>query len=172
MSKRVLIPLDVTDRAERALDAVNLLCERGDEIILFSVGEPETSPQKGSRPGRSVTAGITGASGGGVADVARPDVPLYAETKDQAIQKKVAELKDYLESRATRLRDSGYLVTTVAVVSDSPAHAIAEQAKATKPTFIAMVRTTHRSLSDRVFGTVAQQVIRSEVAPVMILPAQ
>jgi nucleotide-binding universal stress UspA family protein len=119
-----------------------------------------------------VTGGITGGAGGGVADASRPDVPLYAETKDQAIQQKVAELKDYLESKAAGLRNSGYQVTTVAEVGDSPAHAIAEHAKVTKPTFIAMVRTTHRSLADRVFGTVAQQVIRSDVAPVMILPSQ
>jgi nucleotide-binding universal stress UspA family protein len=33
-----------------------------------------------------------------------------------------------------------------------------------------MTRTTHPGIAERVFGTVAQQVIREGVAPVMILP--
>jgi nucleotide-binding universal stress UspA family protein len=169
VKKKVLIPLDGTDMAERALQIVDLI-DKDDEVVLFAAGEPEDSPQRGTRPGRAVLGDVMGPAGGSVTDVPRPDVPLYVETKDQELQEKLAQLNDYLEGMAAGLRKDGYRVDVVAEISASPAQAIIDCAMKVQPTFIAMVRTTHRSLADRVFGTVAQQVIRSDVAPVMILP--
>ena len=103
-------------------------------------------------------------------DTPRPDVPVYVETTDQELDEKLAQLTDYLEGIADGLRKGGYRVDVIAEIRSAPAQAIIECARKVKPTFIAMVRTTHRSLADRLFGTVAQQVIRSDVAPVMILP--
>ena len=169
MTRKVLVPLDGTDRAEGALQVLGLI-DRDDEVVLFAAGEPEKSPQRGTRPGRVVPGSVT--SGGGVeTDILRPDVPIYGRTKDQEIDEKLAQLKDYLEERATGLRGDGYRVEVVVELSSTPAQAIIECARRVKPTFIAMVRTTHQSLADRVFGTVAQHVIRSDVAPVMIFPA-
>ena len=169
MNKKVLIPLDGTDQAERALQILDLL-DKADEIVLFAAGEPEESVQRGTRPGRAVLGDVMGPAGGAVTDVPRPDVPLYVETKDQELQEKLAQLEDYLEEKAAGLRKDGYSVDIVAEISSAPAQAIIDCARKVQPTFIAMVRTTHPSLADRVFGTVAQHVIRSDVAPVMILP--
>jgi nucleotide-binding universal stress UspA family protein len=169
VKRKVLVPLDGTDRAEGALQFLGLI-DRDDEVVLFAAGEPEKSPQRGTRPGRVVNGSVT--SGGGVeTDISRPDVPIYGRTKDQEVDEKLAQLKDYLEGRATGLRKDGYRVEVVVELSATPAQAIIECARRVQPTFIAMVRTTHPSLADRVFGTVAQQVIRSDVARVMILPA-
>jgi nucleotide-binding universal stress UspA family protein len=47
--------------------------------------------------------------------------------------------------------------------------AIIEYARASKTTIIAMVRRTHSVVGD-LFGSVALSVIRSGVAPVLVLP--
>jgi nucleotide-binding universal stress UspA family protein len=169
LSKSVLIPLDGTKAAERALEVTTLICEKGDSVVLFSAGEVKASPQRGSRPARTVRGAVSGA--GGVADIPRPDLPVYAETEDQTRQEKLAELTDYLEGLAAKLREAGHSVEVVAELSSDAAQSIVDCARRRKPTFIAMVRSSHKSLAELAFGTVAQHVVRSDVAPVIILPS-
>jgi nucleotide-binding universal stress UspA family protein len=57
-------------------------------------------------------------------------------------------------------------------ISQDPAGTIADLARRVDPTFIVMVRTTHPGVGERVFGTVAQHLIREDIAPVVILPAK
>jgi nucleotide-binding universal stress UspA family protein len=168
MPRRVLVPLDLSKRAEDALKLLPTVCEKGDEIILLSVAEPERELQIGLRPGRVVR----GSFGGVATGFARPDMPIYGETADQALQRQLDELESYLTPRARALEAEGFSVDLAFEISRDPAAAIVEVAKKVKPTFIVMARTTHPGIGQRVFGTVAQQVIREDVAPVMILPGQ
>jgi nucleotide-binding universal stress UspA family protein len=170
MSRRVLIPLDRTDRAEAALGFLPAICEPGDELILLSIAEPGQPLQRGMRPGRIVRADVGGPIGG-VSAASRPDFPVYAETRDQTIQRQIDEMMDYLRPLASKLEGQGYKVTTACEISPEPSEAIAEVARQVKPSFIMMQRTTHPGFGERLFGTVAQHVIREDIAPMLILPS-
>lgn len=172
MARRVLVPLDRSKGAEEALKVLPEVCEKGDEIILLSIAEPDRETQVGMRPGRIIRGGGMGSPGGSVGGFTRPDMPVYAETSDQAIQRALDELQTYLSPKATALEEQGFSVDMAFEISSNPAEAIVEVARRSKPTFIVMARTTHPGIAQRMFGTVAQQVIREDVAPVMILPGQ
>lgn len=172
MTKRVLVPLDRTDDAEEALKFIPELCDKADEIVLLSIAEPVGRMQTGTRPGRIVHGRQpTSPPGVGITGTLWPDVPMYAETKDQTIQRQLDELEGYLRPRAKALEEQGYEVSMAFEISDDPAAAIVDVARQTKPTFIIMVKTTHPGIGGRLFGTVAQNVIRENVSPVMILPS-
>jgi nucleotide-binding universal stress UspA family protein len=40
-----------------------------------------------------------------------------------------------------------------------------------KPGFIAMLRRTHPGLAERIFGSVASNIVRADVAPVLFVPS-
>jgi len=172
VARRVLVPLDRTDKAELALKAIPELCDKGDEVVLLSIAEEERPLQRGMRPGRIVRGAVAGASGGGVAGAARPDLPVYVETQDQAMQRQLGEMEDYMRPKARALEAQGFGVSMAFEISDDPARAIVDVARQLKPNFIVMVRTSHPGVGERVFGTVAQQVIREDVAPVVIVPVR
>ena len=170
MAKRVMVPLDRSARSEVALDAVRELCEPGDEVFLLSIDAPAESLQRGFRPGRVIRGGVGGQSGGGVSYTSRPDMPTYAETKDQTIQRQLDEMQDYLLSKSSALEKAGFRVEIGMEIAERPAEPIVDIARRINPTFIIMVRSTHPSVGERLFGTVPQHVIRENVAPVLILP--
>ena len=161
MPRRVLIPLDRTERAEDALKALPDICEKGDEVILLSIAAPEHETMTGMRPGRTITR---------AAGIPRPDMPVYAETSDQVSQRQLDELESYLTPKARELEAAGYNVAMAFELSDHPGEAIAEVARRVKPTFVMLVRATHYGIQERMFGTAAQHVITEGIAPVMILP--
>ncbi|HLF76106.1 MAG TPA: universal stress protein [Dehalococcoidia bacterium] len=167
--KNVLVPLDGTKDAEAALPLLEQVCSSGDSIVLLSVQKPEDAQATGTVPGRRVRGGFAGPSGG-VMGMVTPDVPVYDETKDQTLQRQIGETQDYLEGLAADLRRAGLDVKTEVRMDDHPAQAIVEYAKQMKPTFIAMLRRTHLGVGEILFGSVATQVIRSEVAPVLFVP--
>jgi len=169
MARRILVPLDGTDKAATAIAALPDLASSGDEIVLLSVSEPQTALQRGTRPGRVVWGDVGGPTGG-VAAAARPDMPVYGETTDQTFQRQLNETMNQLRPLAAALEEKGFKVMMAAEVNDDPAEAIADVARRTQPVFILMKRTTHPGIGQRLFGTVAQQVIRANVAPVLILP--
>jgi nucleotide-binding universal stress UspA family protein len=163
MQRRVLIPLDRSERAEDALKALPSICEKGDEVILLSIAAPEHQTMTGMRPGRTITR---------AAGIPRPDFPVYAETSDQAAQRQLDELETYLTPKARQLEEQGYQVHMAFELSDHPGEAIAEVAQRVKPTFVLMLRATHYGVQERLFGTAAQHVISQGIAPVMILPGE
>ncbi|HEX5370767.1 MAG TPA: universal stress protein [Dehalococcoidia bacterium] len=171
MAKRAVIPLDRSQRAELALQAIPKLLDPEDELVLLSIAEPKSQVQRGTRPGRNalLTSGPQGEAIGGRS----PDFITYAETEDQVIQGQLDELDDYLHSKAAELRKLGFVNTRLLCeISDDAAGTIADLARRVEPTFIVMVRTTHPDIGTRVFGTVAQRLIREDIAPVVILPAK
>jgi nucleotide-binding universal stress UspA family protein len=168
--KRVLVPLDGTKDAEAALPFLEQVCSPGDSVVLLCVAKPENPERSGSRPGRRVRGAFAGPSGG-VMGMVTPDVPVFAETKDQSVERQLSEAHDYLEGIASELRKSGLEVATQAMIDDKPAEAIVDMAKEVKPTFIAMLRRTHFGIGERLFGSVATQIVEAEVAPVLFVPS-
>lgn len=169
MARRVLVPLDKTSRAERALAALPGLLSPGDEVFLVSVGEPIQRLQKGMRPGRIIRGGIQATAGGATGSVL-PDLPVYAESTDQVLQAQLDELGDYLRSMIPSLEKQGFKVDIAVEISEDPTQAIVDLARRSGATFILMVRSTHRTVGQRLFGTVARNIIDENVVPVMILP--
>jgi nucleotide-binding universal stress UspA family protein len=167
--KRVLIPLDGTKNAEAALAPLAEFCSPEDELTLLTVEKPEAPQRAGYRPSPVVTAAFTGPAGGAIGASA-PDVPVYAETGDQALQRQLDESKDYLEGLAAGLRARGYRVDTEVLIDEHPDRAIVDYAREMKPAFIAMLRRTKPTVAELIFGSVAASVMRADVAPVLFVP--
>jgi nucleotide-binding universal stress UspA family protein len=167
MPKRILVPLDGTENSEAALRYIPDLCAPGDEVTLLRVEKPQPRPSIGTQPGQG--AGFVSTTAGTLRDVVPPDQPIYAETEGQALQRQRDETRDYLERLAAGLRESGLEVTTHVLIEAKVDEAIIDYARARQSTTIAMVRRTHSVVGD-LFGSVALSVIRSGVAPVLVLP--
>jgi nucleotide-binding universal stress UspA family protein len=166
--KRVLVPLDGTKDAEAALPWLSEVCAGDDEIVLLSVKRREATQRRGSRPGERVEQAIS-EPGGGVADAVSPDLPTYAESGTQTLQRQLDETTDYLEGLASGLRDEGFIVHTDVLISDRPGEAIIDYARQLKPSFLIMVRRTH-SFAERIFGSVSENILKADVAPVLFVP--
>ena len=171
MARTILVPLDGTRNAENALDALEHLCSSDDRIILLKVEKPEALQATGVKPGRRMRGSIVGPAGG-IRGVVSPNVPTYAETSEQVRDRQIDESKSYLERLASPIRQRGHMVETEVAIGSDVDEAIVTYARRVKPDFIAMLRRTHLGLGERLFGSVATSVVRSEVAPVLFVPAQ
>jgi len=165
--KRILVPLDGTKDAEAALTSVAELCDPDDEVVLLKVEKPEVAQRAGFRPSPILTEAI---ARGGVTGVNTLDVPVYAETGDQTVQRQLAEAHDYLEALAAALRERGHQVETEVLIDDHPDRAIVDYARHMRPAFIAMLRRTHPGVAELIFGGVASSVLKADVAPVLFVP--
>jgi len=168
--KRVLVPLDGSKAAERAIALIEQVCVVGDAVVILSVKKHQEPERTGAVPGRVIKGGFAGPSGGVMA-VVRPDTSVFEETKGQVHERESNEARDYLEHQAAGLRRAGIEVQTAVVFSESPTTAILAYAIAMKPTFIAIVHTDgHSGLGDRLRGSTTNQIINSQVAPVLVIP--
>jgi nucleotide-binding universal stress UspA family protein len=79
------------------------------------------------------------------------------------------EARSRLESVASRLRASGLAVETEVLTDSRPADAVIAYATKQQPDFIAMATHGHSGLRDLVQGSVASAVVRSGVAPVLLV---
>jgi nucleotide-binding universal stress UspA family protein len=79
------------------------------------------------------------------------------------------ELQAFLETKADALRERGFRVRTEAILHKDPSRAIIDYARKTRPNLIAMVRRTHDPRRF-IFGSVTSDVVKSDVAPVVLLP--
>ena len=164
MTKRVLVPLDGSRNAEAALASLEQICDTDHELVLLMVKKPHQPERIGYLPGVLAIESVGRST-------VTPDLPVFAETTDQSDQQQLAEAGDYLDTVAACLRQKGYKVETEVLIDEKPEQTIVEYAKRTGPTFIAMVRRTHHGLGEILFGSVASGIVRSEVAPVLLIPA-
>ncbi len=166
---KFLVPLDGTSFSEAILDpiaraarplhaSVELLCVRRPE-------EVRETPATGAVREITPVAGATGTplNVPSAADM----VPPAAETREQAVERAEAELHDYLLARSRTL--DGIPTEIRAVFADDPAAAIIREAKASGSDIIAMATHGRTGLSHLLSGSVAEKVIRSGVAPVLVL---
>ncbi len=96
------------------------------------------------------------------------DVHREGETHGQAIQRVEAELMEYLEDQAARLRQKG-IETACAVAMGDPVQAIVESARAEGVDAIAMASHGRTGLSQLLSGSVAAQVIERAGCPVIVV---
>jgi nucleotide-binding universal stress UspA family protein len=167
--KRILVPIDGTRHAETALKTLTEFCESDDEIVLLKVEKRHAPQRAGYLPSPVLNDAIVGPAGS-MARAGTVDVPVYAETGDQAIQRQFDEAKDYLEGLADDVREDGFKVDTEVLIDEHPARAIVDYAREMKPAFIAMLRRTTFAIPELIFGSVASNVMRADVAPVLFIP--
>jgi len=168
MFKRVLVPLDGSSLSEQVLPVVRELLEGGaEEATLFIVGEePRATLQR--RTGLTRSLPITGLVGQLPRGVLAATPPAYAETKDQAVEREEHELLEYLDQAGRSLVEAGRSVRA-AVHLGEPAQEIIEFAG--KGQFDLIVMATHgrSGLRETLQGSVTAQVVRSGVAPVLVI---
>ncbi|MCI0435395.1 MAG: universal stress protein, partial [Gemmatimonadetes bacterium] len=87
--------------------------------------------------------------------------------RDQALQRMEAELTAYLQRCASELTG---IKTAIAVdIADDPAPAIIDRARMGHADLIAMATHGRSGFSHLLAGSVCERVIRSGVAPVVVL---
>jgi len=142
-------------------------------VTLFLVVEPVSATPTASRGISEVTAGgAAGAATGATMRaeaILRPDEPRWAESKGQAIQRVEAEGRDFLAGVAHQLREKGIEVDEQVVMGEEPAAAIIAFARRADVDIIAMATHGRSGLREVVQGSVAAEVVRSGVAPVLLV---
>ena len=96
------------------------------------------------------------------------DIHREGETHGQAIQRVEAELMQYLEEQAARLREKG-IETACAVAMGDPVRAIIERARSEGVDAIAMASHGRTGLSQLLSGSIAAQVIERSHLPVIVV---
>ena len=165
MIKRILVPLDGSELAERALPCASELSRAlGAELILLGV-----VPEPPGRWGgffRAADASFTG--------LEFPETPedldkaRHPVSKDSQMASLQAEVKRSLMPTADRLRQAG-LTVNVAVAFGRPAEAILRFAKDNNVFLIAMCTHGDGGLSPYAYGGTADRVARRSTVPVLLV---
>ncbi len=92
----------------------------------------------------------------------------YVERRSQAIVGQISALEDYLRDLAKRLPE-GSSCAVEAHVAEHPAQVIIERARQEAPAVIVMAMHGHTGLVRSLFGSVTEDVVRSGVAPVLVV---
>lgn len=141
--KRILLPLDGSALAERALPHAIAQAQRFDaELVLLKVIEP--LPRRG---------GLSQ----GAFERAEKELKTWA--------------LEYLEGIAASLKEQGISVR-VATVIDDPHKAIVWFAESNQIDLIVMSTRGHSGLSRWLIGSVADRVVRGAKTPVLLVRAQ
>lgn len=162
MPRRVLVTLDGSEFSERILPFLPAILRYGDEVVMLAVGPPP-------RPIRRRLDLVDQPLVVGARVELEPASPQYVEVMDLAIQRERDELKDYLEDRAIILRNEGFSVTTEVLLGEFPAKTIIDYARELGPLFVAMATHGRTGLAHTLSGSVAEEVVRSRVAPVLLI---
>ncbi len=133
------------------------------EFILFGVAdEPQgrlTQPPP-DRPAETLPS-----ASGVLVDVPEPK---YAEVKSQAVDRRQAQLNDYLHGLAEKL-PKGAHVRVKTEISDDAAGAIVECARRNAIDVVVMATHSRGPLAQALLGSTTASVIRSGVAPVLVV---
>lgn len=169
MYRKVLVTLDQSKLSEAVLPQLRkLLGGSPAEVTLFAVAQPpEATRRRGASPSWATPLGTVGAV---VLDQAVLDQapPRYVETRGQAIQRTEHELLEYLEGLSAPIRETGSQVDAVVRLGE-PEREIADFAREGGFDLIVMATHGRSGLSELVQGSIAATVVKSGVAPVLLV---
>lgn len=164
---KVLATLDGSPTAETIIPQLEKMARLPfDEIVLFSAVEHTGGGVRMRGPLRSVIA-VSSLQGSNSVVVDR-GTPGYVETKGQAVERELAEREDYLKHVSAGL-PPGPSYRTAAVVAEDAATAIVQYALKEQPDVIVMATHGRTGLVHILFGDTAEEVVRSGVAPVLLV---
>jgi nucleotide-binding universal stress UspA family protein len=169
MLKRILVPLDGSALSAEVLPTVKRLLEgMAGEVTLFMAAEaprPTRRRRPGLRTALPIAAGVTGPLAPGMLQLA---APAYAETRDQAVERQEHEIMEYLDQAGRSLVETGRPIHA-AVHFGEPAKEIIAFAKRGRFDLILMATHGRSGLRETLQGSVTAEVIRSGVAPVLVV---
>lgn len=150
MLKRVLVPLDGSEVAERAIKYAREITDpsEGQITLLSAIDVPEYP-----------------------ASAFYPTVVAYEANHEVVTEQLVPQANEYLQKVAESLRKSGFRVNVETVI-DEAASAILEKAKDLQVDVIVMSTHGRSGLSRWLFGSVANKVLSSSPCPVFIVPVK
>lgn len=163
---KVLAPFDGRPFAEATLPLLERLAAiPSAEFLLVAVAdEPSGRLQRGAR--KTVIGGeIFGAT---MPLVVQGTEPRFAENKEQAIERRLAELDDYLVKVAARL-PGGATVYVESHIASNPAKVIVAAARQDAVDVIVMATHSRTGVAHLLFGSTTDEVVRSGVAPVLVV---
>jgi nucleotide-binding universal stress UspA family protein len=142
MYKKILVPLDGSELAEKAIPYATELCKGETEVILFQVIHIPLP-------------------------LAAPDASIAVPMPDP--QELIDDALAYLKGIAESLRKDGVNAKAVANEQDVTADAIIAYAKENDVDLIVMTTHGRSGLSRLVFGSVAESVVRHTPCPVLLI---
>jgi nucleotide-binding universal stress UspA family protein len=162
---KILAPFDGSPMSESALHQIAKVAHAGeDSVELLSVIEPSPGIVRMRGPLRPTVAPLSGSE----PVVLEPPTAEVVETKSQAIEREMAARLDYLEGLGKQL-PAGLGYSCDVITHDDPACAIVAEAMSRKPDLIVMTTHGRTGLVHILFGDVAEEVVRSGVAPVLLV---
>lgn len=163
---KVLAPFDGHAFAEATLPLLaRIAAIPSAEFILLAVAhEPSGRLQRGAR--KTVIGGEV--FGSTMPLVVSASEPKFAETKEQAVERRLAELDDYLMSVAARL-PKGSTVHIESHVANNPAQVIIAAARQDAVDLIVMATHSRTGVAHLLFGSTTEEVVRSGAAPVLVV---
>lgn len=158
MLKHILIPLDGSQLAEKALDHARHVTTPKTEITLLMAVDP---------PDYLAYGQYSGQSGGLPATAAGPIVDYQAMAQDM-----MTHAQTYLNRVADKLRQSGYIVHVV-IEMGTPAEAIVDTAR-NHPQIDTIIMSTHgrSGLTRWLLGSVTSKVLSAAPCPVYVIPPE
>jgi nucleotide-binding universal stress UspA family protein len=164
---KIMATFDGSVLSESIFPQLETLCALPNaELVLLRVSAQPHS-QLRTELGPPVTA-VSPTGGGGTGIVVNLPATEYAETKEQAVERIKAELHDYLHAIVQRL-PAGIPCRVETIIDDHPQSAIVRFAITEDPDLIVMATHGHTGLVHVLFGDVAESVVRSGVAPVLLV---
>ncbi len=152
MFEKIMVPLDGARSGGKAVKyGAELAKQFGSELILFRAVMPATVPSTGM--------GVPGS------------VSMYemaAEAADIETQVGVKRARNQLNTRRRQLEEQGINARAEVLVGD-PATLIKKFARAEKVDLVVMATRGRRGITRALLGSVADDVVRSSVAPVLLL---
>ncbi len=172
---KILTTLDGSLESSQVLATVsNLAKGLGATVVLLTVCDPahellRMHPEPSGPALISGPAALVSSTQIEVAELNQPTPAPWAESRDQSISRVEAEARDYLGEAGRPLREAGVAVESRVLTADNAAKAIIDVARQEKADIVAMATHGRSGLRNIVHGSVASAVVRSGVAPVLLV---
>jgi nucleotide-binding universal stress UspA family protein len=163
---KIMATFDGSEFSEEILPLLERLAALpGAEFVLFSSSEDPEGRRDAEAIAPAQAVGMTHASQPMV--VEQPE-PGTAETKEQAVERRLAQMRDYLIGLAGRL-PAGTPSRALADIDDDPARAIVRHAEREGVDVIVIATHGRTGMVRALLGSVAERVVRAGVAPVLLV---
>lgn len=166
---KIMATFDGSAFAESTLPLLERMARLPDaEFVLLAVAQEPHGQRGRDHIRRPIAAVFGGGVGGGAAFFIQPPPGRYAEVKAQAVQRHLDEGAAYLHGLVRRL-PSGPTYRVETHVSHDAAATIIERSLVEQPDVIVMATHGRTGLAHILFGSVAERVVHSGVAPVLLV---
>lgn len=171
----ILATLDGSEESHGVLAPLQTMAAPMNAAVhLLTVVRPsEATATYGQAAQPQATLGGARAVGQGTSDPALTagsiGEPRFGESREQALARVEHVAGERLEIAAKALRDAGLTVQTQVVMSDDVPAAIIKAASDAKADFVAMATHGRSGIRAIVQGSVAAEVLRSGVAPMLLV---